>query len=107
MNPNDALAQQQAIFNQVVQFVHLMQYGFLAFFLVGFIINAVVIYLFYARLRDIGVELRKFRIAYAIAHTPESHPLTRHDQSSESVWPAPPKPLVPPAEDAKYLPKAK
>ena len=38
-------------------------YGMLSVYAAGFIISAFVIYLFYARLRDIGDELRKFRIA--------------------------------------------
>ena len=84
-----------------------LQYGMFAFSLAGFIITVFVIYLFYARLRDIADELRKFRIAYEFAHAPESRSLSRRERSIESAWPAPPKPLVPPSEDAKFMPRPK
>ena len=35
--------------------------------IVVFLVGAFVIYMFYARLRDIADELRKFRIAYEMA----------------------------------------
>ena len=107
MNYNEIVAQQQAMLNQVMEQQQHLQFGLVAFSLAWFIIGAFVIYMFYARLRDIADELMKFRIAYEFAHTPESHSQPRRDHSSESGWPAPPKPLAPSPEDAKYLPKAK
>jgi hypothetical protein len=104
---DDLMAQQQALLNQAMQHAQNMQYGMLAFWLASLIITAFVIYMFYARLRDIGDELRKFRIAYEFAQTPESRSQSRRDRTGELVWPAPPKPLVPSPEDEKYLPKAK
>jgi hypothetical protein len=83
-----------------------MHHPMLAFSLAGFIITVFVIYLFYARLRDIADELRKFRIAYEFAHAPESRSLSRREHSSESAWPAPPKPLMPSSEDAKFMPES-
>ena len=107
MNFNELLAQQQAAVNQATQSYQNLVYGMIAFYGAGFIITAFVIYLFYARLRDIADELMKFRIAYEFAHTPEARSQPRRDQSSESAWPAPSKPLAPSPEDAKYLPKTK
>jgi hypothetical protein len=107
MNYNDIIAQQQAMLNQVMERYQYIQYGLLAFSIAWLIIGAFVIYMFYARLRDIGDELRKFRIAYEFAHIPESRSQPRRDHNSESACPAPPKPLAPSPEDAKYLPKSK
>jgi len=105
MNPNDIIAQQQAMLNQAMQNVQHTQLGMLAFSLAIFLIGGLVTYLFYARLRDIADELRKFRIAYEFAHPPENRSRPRPDQRSESAWPATPKPLIPTPEDQKYLPK--
>jgi hypothetical protein len=81
-------------------------YGMLAVYAAGFIISAFVVYLFYARLRDIGDELRKFRIAYEFAHPPESRAQSRRDHSSESARPEPSNPFAPSEADAKHKPKA-
>lgn len=83
MNNNDPMAQQQALLNQAMQHAQNMQYGMLAFWLASLIITAFVIYLFYARLRDIVEELRKFRIAYEFAHPPESGSQSPRDPSGE------------------------
>jgi hypothetical protein len=107
VNPNDIFAQQQAMVNQALERSQHLQYEMLALVLVSLLIYAFVIYLFYARLRDIGEELRKFRIAYESAHTTESPSQPRHDHGAESAWPAPTKPLMPSSEDVKYMPKAK
>ena len=108
---NELLAQQQALLNQVVQNAQHIQSWVLAlyavFCLVGFVITAFVIYLFYARLRDIAGDLRKLRIAYEVAHTAASRSQPPRDHTSESAWPAPLKPLPPSPEDVKYMPKAK
>jgi len=77
MNPNELIAQQQALLNQALQSQQHLLYGYMAVSLGLFLIGAWVIYLFYARLRGIEVELRKFRIAYEFAHTPESHSTRR------------------------------
>jgi hypothetical protein len=71
MNPNDIITQQ-------IQYLRDYQYGVPALFLAGFLINICVIAMFYARLRDISDELRKFRIAYEFANAPERSP-TRHE----------------------------
>ena len=67
MNYNDALAQQQAALNQLMQNAQQLQIVYLAVSLAMLIFGAWVLYMFYARLRDIGDELRKFRIAYEMA----------------------------------------
>jgi phosphate/sulfate permease len=64
MNPNDLLAQQQAYVNQVMQNAQQTQWAIIALWLASMLISFVVIYLFYARLRDIADELRKIRVTY-------------------------------------------
>jgi hypothetical protein len=70
MNPNDLVAQQQALLNQYMQNAQHAQYGLLALGLAWFIISGLVLYAFYARLRGIEDEIRKFRIAYEFANPP-------------------------------------
>ena len=69
-----------------------------------FFAACVVIYLFYAKLRDIADDVRRLRIAYDLAHAPENRSKPRPEERSQSAWPPTPKPLIPP-EDEKYLPK--
>ncbi len=64
MNLNDLPAQEQAL----LQYVQTLQFASLAISLASLIILGWVVYMFYARLRDIADELRKFRIAYEFAH---------------------------------------
>ena len=64
MNPNEILAQQQALLNQYVQHSQQVVLGVLAIQIVLLIFGAWVIYMFYARLRDIADELRKIRVTY-------------------------------------------
>ena len=64
MNPNDLIAQQQALLQNAQNW----QFAYLALSLASAIVGAWVVYMFYARLRDITDELRKFRIAYEFAH---------------------------------------
>jgi hypothetical protein len=63
MNPNDLIAQQQAILQNAQNW----QFIYLAILLGLWIVGGWVLYMFYARLRDIADELRKFRIAYEFA----------------------------------------
>jgi hypothetical protein len=107
MNPNDVLAQQQALLNQAMQNYQHVQYGMSALSLGSFIVAAFVTYLFYARLRDIADEVRKLRIAYEYCHPHESRSQSPHGPPGDSAWPEPPKPPAPSAEDAKYMPKTK
>jgi hypothetical protein len=67
MNPNDILAQQQALLNQAMQNTHQLVWVYGVLFLALAIIHFTIVYLFYARLRDIADELRKLRIAYEMA----------------------------------------
>jgi len=67
MNPNDLLAQQQAYLNQVMQQNQHWQWGILAIWATGVLVSFGVLYLFYARLRDIADELRKMRILFELA----------------------------------------
>jgi hypothetical protein len=108
MNPNDLLAQQQAMINQAMQNTQQMAIGVAALYLALLILLCWVIYMFYARLRGIEQEIMKFRIAYEFAHTPETRSRMRQETRATSTWPEPPKPLVPAPsspEEQKYIPK--
>src|SRR5260221_5453123 len=72
MNPNDILAQQQALMNQAMQNAQHLAIGVLALYLALFLLGCWVIYMFYARLRGIEQEIIKFRIAYEFSHPPET-----------------------------------
>jgi hypothetical protein len=61
-------------------------------YLVLFAVGAWVVYMFYARLRDIANELRKFRIAYEMVE----------DRKTKPPEPAPPRT----DDDSRYLPKS-
>jgi hypothetical protein len=98
MDPNQLLAQQ-------MERQQTMLYGGLVLYIVMFIVSCFVVYLFYARLRDIADELRKFRIAYEFSDARQNRSTPPSGQSSQSAWPDAPKPLVPSPEDAKYLPR--
>jgi hypothetical protein len=67
MNPNDLIAQQQALLNQVVQNEQHWAVAIITFRIAFLLIGAWVVYMFYARLRDIADEPRKFRIAFEMA----------------------------------------
>ena len=60
MNPNDLIAQQQALLQNAQNW----QYIYLAVWLASVLVGAWVIYMFYSRLRDIADELRKMRVTY-------------------------------------------
>ena len=92
MNPNDIYAQQQALFNQSMQHAQQVQLACLVIGAVMFIFGVFVIYMFYARLRDIADELRKFRIAYELAE----------DRKARVPTPTPPHA----DDDLRYLPKS-
>jgi hypothetical protein len=97
MNPNDILAQQQALLNQAMQNAQQQMWAFLALGLALFIIQAWVIYMFYARLRDIGDELRKIRVMYEMAQEREARRLTRAASSTQSEPPS--------TGESRYMPK--
>jgi hypothetical protein len=71
-NINELIAQQQQMLNQQMQTAHKFQWGMIALSIAGFLISWFVIYLFYARLRDISEELRKLRISYEMANPPHA-----------------------------------
>jgi hypothetical protein len=103
MNPNDLYAQQMAVLNQAAQKVQHLNVEIMAFGLVFFILQCWVIYMFYARLRDVGDELRKFRIAYEFAS------LREVKARSSSQTPSTPSHSVAQTgkpTDAKYMPKS-
>jgi hypothetical protein len=77
MDPNQLLAQQQAVINQLMQDAQHLRYAYLAILVGLFIVQCWVVYMFYARLRGIEDEIRKFRISYEFARTPDSHSAPR------------------------------
>ena len=103
MNYNDVLAQQQAFLNQLAQNTQHTALAVMAIYLAGFLFTCFVIYLFYARLRDIANELRKFRIAFEFANTPPSR-ATPHREPS-STPPTTADALRAMTSDAKYMPR--
>ena len=105
MNPNDILAQQQALMNQYAQNMQHVQIGMLALSLAGLIITAGVIYMFYACLRRIEDEIRIFRIAYEFDHPPQQRSSSRQAHRNEIARLEPTKPLVPVPAEQKFMPK--
>jgi len=92
MNPNDILAQQQAMLNQLAQNQQHWTVAMLIIGIVSPLIGAWVIYMFYARLRDIADELMQIRIIYQMSEG-------RKDQAA--------KPTPPHAgDDSSYAPKS-
>lgn len=64
MNPNDLAAQQQALLTQALERSQHLMWGSVAIQVALLILGAWVTYMFYARLRDIGDELRNIRVMY-------------------------------------------
>lgn len=99
MNPNDLIAQQQAIVNQALQNQQGWFWAMLAL-QIGFLgIGGFVVYMFYARLRDIGEELMKLRVAYEFANPPKPGGTRPAPPANSPVNPSPV------GGDVKYQPK--
>jgi hypothetical protein len=99
MNPNDLLAQQQALINQAMQNQQGWFWGLLAL-QIGFVgIGGFVVYMFYARLRDIAEELMKLRVAYEFANPPKPSGIR---PAPPANWPENP---LQAGGDVKYQPK--
>ena len=92
MNPNDIIAQQQAMLNQIAQNAHREEWIYLVLLLGAAIIHFTIVYLFYARLRDIADELRMFRIAFEMANDPRTQSAAPTSSRNEG--------------DSRYLPKS-
>ena len=103
---HNQLAQLQEAMHRAGQAADNHIYAALAIAFGAFIFQCWLIYMCYARLRDIEDHLRRFHTAYEFAATPHSHSRAREEQASAAAWPEPPKPLTAPAEDAKYMPKS-
>jgi len=84
MDYNQLLAQQQ----QAIQNVQGWIWMCVVIESALFILRCWVLYMFYARLRDIGDELQKLRIAYEFAHAPEKRSAARQEQRSTMCWPS-------------------
>jgi len=99
MDYNQLLAQQQAAANQALQLYWTILLGAAVIQLILFGVGCWVIYMFYARLRDIADEVRKLRVAYDFAHERQTgyRPRQPHGTTPEADNPF--------TEDAKYMPK--
>ncbi|HOX58118.1 MAG TPA: hypothetical protein P5205_14545 [Candidatus Paceibacterota bacterium] len=101
MDYNQLLAQQQAAVNQAMQLYWTILLGAALIQLILFGVGCWVIYMFYARLRDIANEVRKLRVAYEAGHTAQSGSTPR-----QPYWsPEQENPFAPAGGDAKYMPK--
>ncbi|MDD5139165.1 MAG: hypothetical protein PHY43_02765 [Verrucomicrobiales bacterium] len=108
MNPDELAAQQQALLNQAMQAqqqaMHTQQgwvWGMIAVQIALLIIGGWVIYMFYARLRDVAEELMKLRVAYEFANPPKSggtRPLTPAESAAN--------PFIPSTGNDRYKPKS-
>jgi hypothetical protein len=90
MNPDEIMAQQQALINQAMQAQQHIMWGVVAFQIAGLLIGGWVLYMFYARLRDIAEELMKFRVAYEFANPPGSgsrRPLAPAESAANPIQP--------------------
>lgn len=81
MNPNDLIAQQQAIYNQAMQNQQNLTLVIIILQIAFLLIGSWVVYMFYARLRDIADELCKMRIIYEFANEREEQRHNRHQDS--------------------------
>jgi hypothetical protein len=97
MNPDDLAAQQQAYLNQVMQSAQQWQIVYLVIAFATAVIGPWVIYMFYARLRDIADELRNIRVTYEM----EQDRAARVAAKSSSA----PTGDKPGAGDSPYMPK--
>lgn len=98
MNQSDLLNQLQAQQQAAMQHLESIQIGMIVFASAGFLVTAWVLYMFYARLRDIANELQKIRLAYEIEHSRKNR-----NPAFQPVSPTSSNPL---ASDSRYMPKA-
>ena len=73
MDYNAFMAQLLQFYGGIMFIIAAIQLGLL-------VLGCWVIYMFYARLRDIADELIRFRIAYEFAHSPEARSTPHKDQ---------------------------
>jgi len=95
MNPNDLLAQQQALLNEALTRQQHWSWLAAVLSLASIAATAWVLYMFYARLRDIANELRNFRLAFEFYHSGQS--ASRPNLRAESAQP--------PEDNSRYMPK--
>ena len=92
MNPNEI----QALVNQSLQNSQQLVWGVLAIQIALFIVGAWVMYMFYARLWDIGDELRKIRVTYEMEQERTIRGAARPPTARSGENPF--------ASDARYMP---
>jgi hypothetical protein len=92
MNPNEI----QALLNQSVQHSQQLMLGALLIQIALLIVGAWVIYMFYARLRDIADELRKIRVTYEMEQDRTTRNAARPRAESSAGNPF--------CSDARYMP---
>ncbi|MHB8523837.1 MAG: hypothetical protein ACYDH9_24200 [Limisphaerales bacterium] len=105
MNYNDLLAQQQALLNQTMRNAQIWQAAGILISVALFLLAAWVVYMFYARLRDIAVELKKFRIAFEMANPPARTLGARQESRSGPPALAPRGSPKESEADSRYMPK--
>jgi hypothetical protein len=69
----------------------------IAVWAVGFLVSAWVLYMFYARLRDIAIELCKIRVTYEMEQEREARRSVRTASAAQSEPPSP--------GESRYMPK--
>jgi hypothetical protein len=92
MNPNDLIAQQQALLQNAQNW----QFIYLAVWLASVLVSVWVLYMFYARLRDIADELRKIRVTYEMEQERTNRRSARPPAATSGENPF--------ADDARYRP---
>jgi phosphate/sulfate permease len=93
MNPNDIMAQQQAYMNQLMQNAHQTQWALIAVWIASMLVSFIVIYLFYARLRDIVEEVKKLRIAFEMS------------EDRKALTATSPRQAATPSDEDRFMPK--
>jgi hypothetical protein len=92
MNPNEI----QAFVSQSLQQSQQVMWGVLALQIALLIVGGWVLYMFYARLRDVADELRKIRVTYEMEQDRIAHGAARRPAVTPGENPS--------ADDARYKP---
>lgn len=97
MNPNEILSQWQAQQQSTVQFIQHFQIAIICVTVIAAMVHGWVIYMFYARLRDIADELRKMRVTYEMSQERAIRGVARPPTAGSAENPF--------ASDTRYMPK--
>jgi len=103
MNPNDLLAQEQAVINQATRMYWRAMAPYFVIEIAVFVVGCWVIYMFYARLGNILDEVRKLRIAHEFAQDHDDRAKSDYNRPSAGSLSVPQTSKL---ADAKYMPKS-